>query len=243
MEPLLQTLCGWVERLRLILVEVGVFVFGCALALPLGSPPASVGRPLVAALAVLPSAGALPGLVSDLVPDRGELWGLVFGAALQATSTELHLSAEALGAAVAELPWSLSGRQEGVVAGFVAEPKAAAAAPPEPAPAAPVALFVLPELPPPAISGVVTASWYGPGFYGNRTACGQTYTPEIEGVAHRTLPCGTRVAITSPAGRTVVVAVIDRGPYVAGRALDLSSATKTALLCSDLCTVRMQLAD
>lgn len=242
MEPLLQTLRAWVERLRLILVEVGVFVFGCALALPLGSPPASVGRPLVAALAVLPSAGALPGLVSDLVPDRGELWGLVFGAALQATSAELHLSAEALGAAVVELPWSLSGRQEGVVAGSAEEPRVAAAAP-EPAPAAPVTLFVLPELPPPPISGVVTASWYGPGFYGNRTACGQTYTPEIEGVAHRTLPCGTRVAITSPAGRTVVVAVIDRGPYVAGRALDLSSATKTALLCSDLCTVRMQLAD
>lgn len=243
MEPLLQTLRAWVERLRLILVEVGVFVFGFALALPLGSTPAAVGRPLVAALAVLPSAGALPGLVSDLVPDRGDLWGLVLGAALGSASAELHVGAEALRAAVAELPWSPSGRKEGVAAGVGATPKLAAAPLPELAPAAPLAALVLPEPPPPPVSGVVTASWYGPGFYGNRTACGQTYTPEIEGVAHRTLPCGARVAITSPAGRTVVVPVIDRGPYVAGRALDLSNATRQALQCSDLCTVRMHLAD
>ncbi|MGH2950388.1 MAG: septal ring lytic transglycosylase RlpA family protein, partial [Solirubrobacteraceae bacterium] len=45
----------------------------------------------------------------------------------------------------------------------------------------------------PAIEGAVIASWYGPGFYGNRTACGQLYTPEIVGVAHRTLPCGTLI--------------------------------------------------
>lgn len=90
------------------------------------------------------------------------------------------------------------------------------------------------------LDGVVIASWYGPGFYGNRTACGQLYTPEVEGVAHRTLPCGTPIAITSPAGLTVVTQVIDRGPYVVGRALDLSNATRAALACSDLCTVRMQ---
>ena len=87
--------------------------------------------------------------------------------------------------------------------------------------------------------GVVLASWYGPGFYGNRTACGLTYTPEIVGVAHRTLPCGTRLALTGPAGITLVVPVIDRGPYVAGRSLDLSSATRAALACSDLCRVHM----
>ena len=83
------------------------------------------------------------------------------------------------------------------------------------------------------------ASWYGPRFYGRRTACGQTYTPEILGVAHRVLPCGTLITLTSPTGRTVTVPVIDRGPYVAGRALDLSNATRIALACSDLCHVRM----
>lgn len=87
--------------------------------------------------------------------------------------------------------------------------------------------------------GVVLASWYGPGFYGRRTACGQTYTPEIVGVAHRVLRCGTLIQLTSPAGITLTVPVIDRGPYITGRALDLSNATKIGLACRDLCRVRM----
>jgi hypothetical protein len=69
-------------------------------------------------------------------------------------------------------------------------------------------------------------SWYGPGFYGSGTACGQTYTKTILGVAHRTLPCGTRVTFRNPNnGSTITVRVIDRGPYVAGRMWDLSRAT------------------
>ena len=89
--------------------------------------------------------------------------------------------------------------------------------------------------------GIVLASWYGPGFYVNRTACGQTYTPEILGVAHKTLPCGTLLTLTYGT-RAVTVAVIDRGPYIAGRTIDLSNATKLALGCTDLCTLRMQVA-
>jgi hypothetical protein len=73
-------------------------------------------------------------------------------------------------------------------------------------------------------------SWYGPGFYGNRTACGQVYSREIMGVAHRSLPCGTIVSFRNPKnGRTITVPVIDRGPYVAGRTWDLSKAACTAL--------------
>lgn len=86
---------------------------------------------------------------------------------------------------------------------------------------------------------VILASWYGPGFYGNRTACGQVYTPEIPGVAHLTLRCGTLLTLTY-GGRTVTVQVIDRGPFVAGRSIDLSNATMLALGCTDLCTLRMQ---
>lgn len=71
-------------------------------------------------------------------------------------------------------------------------------------------------------------SWYGPGFYGNRTACGQRLTTETLGVAHKTLPCGTRVAIRS-GGRSVVVPVIDRGPYARGIAYDLTGATARRL--------------
>ncbi|MEP7004130.1 MAG: septal ring lytic transglycosylase RlpA family protein [Chloroflexota bacterium] len=102
-----------------------------------------------------------------------------------------------------------------------------------PAPAAQVAV-VEPQ------GGIVLASWYGPGFYGNRTACGQVYTPEIIGVAHKTLPCGTLLTLTY-GSRVLVVPVIDRGPYIAGRTLDLSNATKLAIGCTDLCTLRMQI--
>jgi rare lipoprotein A (peptidoglycan hydrolase) len=110
---------------------------------------------------------------------------------------------------------------------------------PQPAPKTAAPQIVLPSLAPPATGGLVVASWYGPGFYGNRTACGQTYSPAIFGVAHRTLPCGTLVTLTHGA-RTVTVPVIDRGPYVAGRSLDLSYATKLALGCPDLCTLSMR---
>jgi rare lipoprotein A len=68
-------------------------------------------------------------------------------------------------------------------------------------------------------------SWYGPGFYGSGTACGQEYTRQILGVAHRSLPCGTMVTFRNPAnGRRITVPVIDRGPYVAGRTWDMSRA-------------------
>jgi len=73
------------------------------------------------------------------------------------------------------------------------------------------------------------ATWYGPGFFGKQTACGQVLAPDVQGVAHRSLPCGTQVAF-SYNGRSIVVPVIDRGPYgVAGADWDLTQATAAAL--------------
>lgn len=72
------------------------------------------------------------------------------------------------------------------------------------------------------------ASWYGPGLYGNGTACGQTLRRYTIGVAHRSLPCGTMVKFVYR-GRAVVAPVIDRGPYVKGRAWDLTAAASEAL--------------
>jgi len=72
------------------------------------------------------------------------------------------------------------------------------------------------------------ASWYGPGFYGNKTACGQTLRATTIGVAHRNLPCGTMVKFVHQ-GHAVVAPVIDRGPYVKGRAWDLTAAASEAL--------------
>jgi rare lipoprotein A len=65
-------------------------------------------------------------------------------------------------------------------------------------------------------------SWYGPHLYGNGTACGQTLTKTLVGVAHRTLPCGTLVSFRYN-GVTLTVPVIDRGPFVSGRTWDLSN--------------------
>lgn len=80
------------------------------------------------------------------------------------------------------------------------------------------------------------ASWYGPGFYGNRTACGQTLTSGMLGVAHKTLPCGTRVRLRH-GNKRVTVRVIDRGPYIPGRDFDLTYATKKRLGFGDLGTI------
>jgi hypothetical protein len=73
-----------------------------------------------------------------------------------------------------------------------------------------------------------SASYYGPGLYGNGMACGGTLLPGTLGVAHKTLPCGTMVTLRYR-GRTVTVPVVDRGPYVAGRDFDLTTATRERL--------------
>jgi len=72
------------------------------------------------------------------------------------------------------------------------------------------------------------ASWYGPGLYGNRTACGQTLSPGTIGVAHKSMPCGTKLKLRH-GNNTVRVRVIDRGPYVGGREFDLTEATRNRL--------------
>lgn len=69
------------------------------------------------------------------------------------------------------------------------------------------------------------ASYYGPGLYGNGVACGGTLLPSTRGVAHKYLPCGTKVTLQY-GSRTVVARVIDRGPYIAGRDWDLTEQTK-----------------
>jgi rare lipoprotein A len=72
------------------------------------------------------------------------------------------------------------------------------------------------------------ATWFGPGLYGNSTACGAVLTRHTLGVAHRWLPCGTKVALLYR-GRSVTVPVVDRGPYAGGVQWDLTAATARAL--------------
>lgn len=72
------------------------------------------------------------------------------------------------------------------------------------------------------------ATWYGPGLYGHKTACGTRLRKSTLGVAHRKLPCGTNVTIFYD-GRTVTVPVIDRGPFRKGTTWDLTAATARAV--------------
>jgi rare lipoprotein A len=68
------------------------------------------------------------------------------------------------------------------------------------------------------------ASYYGYDWAGNKTASGQRFNPEAMTAAHRSLPFGTRVRVTNTRnGRSVVVRINDRGPYIRGRVIDLSS--------------------
>jgi hypothetical protein len=72
------------------------------------------------------------------------------------------------------------------------------------------------------------ATQYGPGFFGRRTACGHVLEQGMLGVANRTLKCGEKVAIYYN-GRTLIVPVIDRGPYANNADWDLTMATGRAL--------------
>lgn len=72
------------------------------------------------------------------------------------------------------------------------------------------------------------ATWYGPGFYGNKTACGQTMSRTLLGVAHKTMRCGTQVELLYR-GRTLTVPVVDRGPYNGDFDWDLTYAASQQL--------------
>ncbi len=72
------------------------------------------------------------------------------------------------------------------------------------------------------------ATWFGPGFYGKQTACGQTLTPGVVGVANRTLACGTLVKVTYK-GHSLTLPVLDRGPYGHNADWDLTAGAAQAL--------------
>jgi hypothetical protein len=72
------------------------------------------------------------------------------------------------------------------------------------------------------------ASWYGPGLFGNKLGCGGTLNAGTIGVAHKSLPCGTKLVLRK-GSRIVRAKVIDRGPYVGAREFDLTQATKQRL--------------
>lgn len=88
-----------------------------------------------------------------------------------------------------------------------------------------------------------TASWYGPGFHGKKTANGETYNMHAMTAAHKTLPFNSRVKVTNTSnGRSVVVRINDRGPFAHERVIDLSrtAADKLGLIKDGTCPVRVE---
>lgn len=84
--------------------------------------------------------------------------------------------------------------------------------------------------PAPSDGLVGLASWYGPQHHGRRTASGAPFDMHALTAAHRTLPLGTRVRVTSvDSGRSVTVTITDRGPFAPDRVIDLSYAAARAL--------------
>ncbi len=74
------------------------------------------------------------------------------------------------------------------------------------------------------------ASWYGAEFAGRKTASGRRFNPNEMVAAHRSLPFGTRVRVKDRrSGRSVVVRIVDRGPFSRGRVIDLSRAAADQL--------------
>jgi rare lipoprotein A len=90
------------------------------------------------------------------------------------------------------------------------------------------------------------ASWYGPGFHGNQSASGEIYNQNAMTAAHRSLPFGTKVQVTNlDNGRSTVVRINDRGPYVGNRVIDLSAAAARVLgvMQTGIAPVRLDILD
>ncbi|MDJ0600038.1 MAG: septal ring lytic transglycosylase RlpA family protein [Crocosphaera sp.] len=88
------------------------------------------------------------------------------------------------------------------------------------------------------------ASWYGPGFHGRLTANGERYNQNGLTAAHKSLPFGTQVRVTNlNNGRSVIVRINDRGPYIHGRVIDLSkgAAGVIGLLNSGVAPVQLEI--
>lgn len=86
------------------------------------------------------------------------------------------------------------------------------------------------------------ASWYGPGFHGRRSASGERFDQNAMTAAHKTLPFGTILLVTNTHNnRSILVRINDRGPYIAGRMIDLSAAAAKSIGISGVGQVRIDI--
>jgi rare lipoprotein A len=97
-----------------------------------------------------------------------------------------------------------------------------------------------------AVTAAGPASWYGPKFHGRQTANGEQFDMNQMTAAHRTLPFGTKVRVTNRSnGRSVVVRINDRGPFVRNRVIDLSrgAAQTVGMIDSGVAPVKLEVLD
>ena len=142
---------------------------------------------------------------------------------------EVYLPARAIPIACGKMSWRLCALLLAVVSGCATQTTPA----PPPPPSA--------SAPRPALTGI--ASWYGPGFNGHRTSSGEIYNQDSLTAASTLFPLGTRLLVTSLLdGRSVEVTINDHGPYVKGRAIDLSAhaARVLGMVGPGTCRVRME---
>jgi rare lipoprotein A len=97
----------------------------------------------------------------------------------------------------------------------------------------------------PALASSMKASWYdcakpGECSKSKRTASGEQFNPNAHTAAHRSLPFGTKLKVTHK-GKSVIVRINDRGPFIHGRHLDLSRAAARKIGCGGICVVKVQI--
>ena len=173
------------------------------------------GVALIAMLALV----VVPGVAGSLAGREQQLADEAFQpVTLAGDGTSTAITTEPVGQSAGAMP----------INGLIAEPQWSAAPVLRPVGVDPAAVPVVVEM----WKRDPNISWYGPGFYGNAGACGMLgsagLTPDTIGVAHRTLPCGTKVTFKWN-GKIVVARVIDRGPYVSGRIFDMTHGLCAAL--------------
>jgi rare lipoprotein A len=165
--------------------------------------------------------------------------GLLIGAAAGAMDLGPSSDAQVASAAVLVSPSgaaSRTGDDRGSRSELRAIPSASSAAP-SPSPSRPAAVPTTRKpattaTQPSGSGSVVSSGTCGVSYYsdGQRTANGEQFDPNAFTAAHKTLPFNTRVRVTNPAnGKSVVVRINDRGPFVSGRCLDLSRAAFQAI--------------
>ncbi|MGB3691884.1 MAG: septal ring lytic transglycosylase RlpA family protein [Spirulinaceae cyanobacterium] len=109
----------------------------------------------------------------------------------------------------------------------------------------------MPEIPEVDVEKVISratgmASWYGPGFHGRRTANGERFNQNAMTAAHRSLPFNTRVRVTNKNnGRSLVLRINDRGPFIRGRIIDVSvgAAKQLGMYSSGVAPVKVEVLD